>query len=610
MPKVQKCRMLGYDPVGKNVYTILNLEKGTILARKDVLFNENITEEDIKELTVNNYYNDNNDIDIDGYNNDKDDWVKGTIASITSTMKLPDNPKTIDEALQDSIYGGEWREAILNEIVQFENRGIFGAADQSGRCSKTKFIFKYSFTNELKLKLKCRLVFCGYNQRLGIDYTETYSPTTSILIVKLLIDIAAKLRLKLFQFDVTAAFLEGKADIINFCRLPPEVSVNPQGDRVAVLGNCDGQKQAPVVFNKLFHSILVDLDFERSSENPCLYLKVISHVDWIMCCIHVDDGLCLASKEYLVQEFMRSLNQKIQKVTAMREFKKYLGIEITEHLEDGLTKLGHTGYIESKFSDENMTSNWITSPMSVTSNLRIAESNVHNDSLLPITGVLRFVADRARYDILAATGEVSAGGESPSDEHVKVAKRICQYLVNTADLGLMLGGDGLGLLFGYCDASHNSWGDCKSRLGGCVFHGLNSGAILAYSNNNTVVGSTLSHSSCEAEIKAIDLIVLHLIHIYNIFVFLGVEVALPIVVYCDNKSAIEICETLKMNHNVKHINLRINFVREQIEGGFIKLLYINTEDNVADVLTKALTIEKHARFINVLMNGHGGKFAN
>lgn len=86
------------------------------------------------------------------------------------------------------------------------------------------------------------------------------------------------------------------------------------------------------------------------------------------------------------------------------------------------------------------------------------------------------------------------------------------------------------------------------------------------------------------------------------------EVALPIVVYCDNKSAIEICETLKMNHNVKHINLRINFVREQIECGFIKLVYINTEDNVADVLTKALAIEKHAHFVNVLMNGHGGKF--
>ena len=44
-----------------------------------------------------------------------------------------------------------------------------------------------------------------------------------------------------------------------------------------------------------------------------------------------------------------------------------------------------------------------------TTNLRSADPNLNNESLLPTTGALRVMADRARPDILVATGELSTG---------------------------------------------------------------------------------------------------------------------------------------------------------------------------------------------------------
>jgi hypothetical protein len=73
--------------------------------------------------------------------------------------------------------------------------------------------------------------------------------------------------------------------------------------------------------------------------------------------------------------------------------------------------------------------------------LKSADPNPNNESLLPTTGALRFMADRARPDILVATGELSTGGaENPSDLQVKTAERTKQYLYNTRSLGLVPGG--------------------------------------------------------------------------------------------------------------------------------------------------------------------------
>ena len=140
-------------------------------------------------------------------------------------------------------------------------------------------------------------------------------------------------------------------------------------------------------------------------------------------------------------------------------------------------------YIKDQFNNYNTK---VNTPMSSTTNLRTAIPNGNNESLLPICGKLRYLADRCRPDILVTTGEISTGGaNNPSDQHVKVAKRTMNYLYNTMNMGVQFNNETNLHIFGYCDASHIMEGNSKSRLGGCLFLGYNSGAILSFSRNDT-----------------------------------------------------------------------------------------------------------------------------
>jgi exoribonuclease II len=77
----------------------------------------------------------------------------------------------------------------------------------------------------------------------------------------------------------------------------------------------------------------------------------------------------------------------------------------------------------------------------------------------------------------------------------------------------------------------------------------------------------------------------------------------PTRIYMDNKSAIQLCEIFKINHKVRHINIRINYIRELINNKVIELHFIASNFNVADVLTKPLASESFHQHSNILLYG-------
>jgi hypothetical protein len=240
-------------------------------------------------------------------------------------------------------------------------------------------------------------------------------------------------------------------------------------------------------------------------------------------------------------------------------------------------------------------------PMNNTTNLRVQEPNPELASLLPVTGKLRYICDRTRPDILVATGEISTGSQ-PSNEHYKVAKQTFNYLKCTKDKVLKLGGCDKIVHFAFSDASYITAGNSKSRLGHCQFLGTDSGAIDCTSVND----HSVSHSSMEAEIKALDLLVLAVIHTRNIMEFLDYDIESPTMIFCDNQSAIELCKTLKQTNKSRHIQMRINFIRECINKRLIELIFVPTDENVADVLTKPLSDVPFNKHIDKIMNGFNG----
>ena len=56
----------------------------------------------------------------------------------------------------------------------------------------------------------------------------------------------------------------------------------------------------------------------------------------------------------------------------------------------------------------------------------------------------------------------------------------------------------------------------------------------------------------------------------------------------DNKSAIQLCKNPVFHNRNKHIETYYHFIRKNIESGKITVDYINTDDQLADILTKPL----------------------
>ena len=56
----------------------------------------------------------------------------------------------------------------------------------------------------------------------------------------------------------------------------------------------------------------------------------------------------------------------------------------------------------------------------------------------------------------------------------------------------------------------------------------------------------------------------------------------------------------KFYARAKHINLQYHFIREAVEDGKVKMDYIPTKDNVADIFMKALTKPKFKQFVGML----------
>ena len=75
----------------------------------------------------------------------------------------------------------------------------------------------------------------------------------------------------------------------------------------------------------------------------------------------------------------------------------------------------------------------------------------------------------------------------------------------------------------------------------------------------------------------------------------------PVIIRVDNQSAIKLAENPVQHQRSKHIDIRYFRIREEIRDGKIKVLYVPTEDNVADLLTKNTALAQFLRNIGALI---------
>ncbi|CAI7770543.1 unnamed protein product, partial [Closterium sp. NIES-53] len=197
------------------------------------------------------------------------------------------------------------------------------------------------------------------------------------------------------------------------------------------------------------------------------------------------------------------------------------------------------------------------------------------------------------YPLSILARYVAPGRHRP--EHMAATKRVLRYLCSTSGMGLVLGGRRLVVLTGHADAS---WADDQAtqRSSQGYTFSLGSGSV---SWRSTRSSSVLS-SSCEAEIYAGAMAVQELRWLTYLLTDLGEQPRSPPVLYVDNKAMLALCREHRLEHRTKHIALRYFLARELQQRGRLRLAYVASEANTADIFTKALAPGDHQRFCTLL----------
>ncbi|GJW38232.1 putative ribonuclease H-like domain-containing protein [Tanacetum coccineum] len=190
----------------------------------------------------------------------------------------------------------------------------------------------------------------------------------------------------------------------------------------------------------------------------------------------------------------------------------------------------------------------------------------------------------SRPDIMFAVCACSRFQVTPKSSHLSAVKRIFRYLKGKPKLGLWYPRVSSFDLESYSDSDYAGANlDRKSTTGGCQFLGRR---LISWQCKKQTIVAT---STTEAEYVAAASCCGQVLWIQNQMLDYGFNF-MNTKIYIDNESTICIVKNLVYHSKTKHIAIRHHFIRDAYEKKLIQVLKIHTDDNVADLLTKAFDV--------------------
>jgi hypothetical protein len=111
-------------------------------------------------------------------------------------------------------------------------------------------------------------------------------------------------------------------------------------------------------------------------------------------------------------------------------------------------------------------------------------------------------------------------------------------------------------------------------------------------------------STAEAEYAALTQAAKEAIWLQNLLKDLGMSKHVPRVINVDNQGVIALAENPIRHARTKHLDVQLQFVRDHVKRSTIRLQYCPTEDMLADIMTKALARDRHAKLCMLIgLNG-------
>lgn len=504
-------------------------------------------------------------------------------------------PATLKEALTGN-QSEDWKKAYESEIQSLETNQTWTVVPraQANRTIDTKIVLKIKTDADGNIaRYKVRLVARGFSQRPG-DFEETYAPVLSKDTLRIMLAISNKLKNKLHQVDIKTAFLYAPIDKDIYLEQPEGYAKpsTPASTHVLKLNkSIYGLRQSPALWNSVIDKHLTDQGFIRCGYDKCLYSNKIKT---IFIGIYVDDILISTPTDEEATQVKISLKKSFD-TTDLGHAKYLLGMEISN--EDFGITLSQEKFILQLLDKYGYTDIKPKKTPAI-QNLKLIEhtgecSPAEKQLYQSMVGSLLYVATCTRPDIAAAVSIAGRSASNPSSENFIYVKGIFAYLKATANYALTFKNEKENnIIEAYSDAD---WaGDINDRKSMTGFTIQVFGTSISWRASKQ---KSTAKSSVESEIISLSDAANEVEWIRQLTAFLYPQVlARPTTIHCDSSGAVSIAINGSTSGKTKHIGVRSQNIFDLIKNKEIKIEKISTEDNTADILTKALGRVKFEQF--------------
>ena len=526
-------------------------------------------------------------------------------------------PTTFKEAILTP-QKAQWLAACSEELMAMKHSNVYDVvpnAEFQDKIVRGRWVF--AVKNEPNgERFKARLVAKGFSQIKGENFVDVYAPVMSFDTLRFILAIASINHWKIEQLDAKNAFLNGPIDYDVYFQ-PPEGCNVPKGFCWKLKRGLYGLKQAPKIWFNTITSVLRRGGYTQSILEPCLFYKPD-----LFLVVYVDDILVTGITENVINHTKRILKEKF----VMKDLGHpdvFLGITVKKtsngvriSLSDFISKMQK----DYEISKEKVLATPLVKGFNAAETASRTLTEEEHLKYRSIIGSLLFVANTVRLDISFATSLLSRYLVNPRMLHLKAAYRVLQYIVQTKEFFIEYSPNGQTVHFKdfrYLDKTKDvkidDYGkqseffltvlsdsdfaadlkDRKSQSGSCTF--LNNNLISWSSRKQTCV----SLSSTESEYVALAESAKSGLYFNNLLK--EINLTTSYVNLCgDNLSALTLSAHKAVHQKTKHIDVKYHFLRSMVDNKDMKLNYVNTKFNIADILTKTVDTTTFSTILNLI----------
>lgn len=507
-----------------------------------------------------------------------------------ATTTLGD-PQTYRDAME-SPDADKWHKAWQEELQALIDNKTWAVVelppDKTPIGSRVIFKAKRDETGSI-YRYKARLVAQGFKQVPGRDYMDTYAPVSSLSSIRTVLALATAHDWDLFNMDVDTAFLNSPVDEELYVRLPTGhgQGVGPSGREyvLRLLKSIYGLKQSPRNWHALLDTWLKDFGLTPAHADPCVYVLHDPQGGLLIVIIYVDDLIITGNSHVLINTFKLAISKRFH-MKDLGALRWVLGMEVRRDRAARTLELKQTAYFDILLNRFGMSDCHPTSTPIALGELPRLEGGKPDPLYMSIVGSLMYAAMGSRPDLINAIKTLSPHLQSSGPQHLKAAKHTLHYIQGTRDLGIKFSGypeDNALKLIGFSDASYGDNNETGRSTTGYLFQ-LASGPVSWSSR----LQPTVALSTTEAEYMAACATTCEALHLRQLLADLQHAQPHATIIFEDNQSCIALSNNHIYHKRSKHINVRFHFTRDAIKANLVKLVYVPTEYQLADLMTKAL----------------------